>query len=44
VTLILHGNQERTWFSLTDTILQDPNPQLQTIIQKALEHDFETGK
>ena len=36
VTLIMHGNGEQTWFSLVDTILQDPNPQLQITIQKAL--------
>jgi len=36
VTLILHGNGTQTWFSLADTILQDPNPQLQMTIQKAL--------
>ena len=36
VTLILHGNGTQTWFSLTDTILQNPNPQLQITIQKAL--------
>lgn len=38
VTLILHGNRERTWFSLADTIIQNPNPQLQLTIQKALDH------
>ena len=35
-TLILHGNGEQTWFSLADTMLQDPNPQLQITIQRAL--------
>ena len=37
VTLILHGNRNRTWFSLADTILQNPNPQLQITIQKTLD-------
>jgi hypothetical protein len=36
VTLILHGNGEQTWFSLVATILEDPNPQLQITIKKAL--------
>jgi hypothetical protein len=36
VTLLLHGNSKQTWISLADTILQNPNPQLQITIQKAL--------
>lgn len=36
-TLILHGNRERTWFSLADTIVQNPNPQLQLTIQNSLD-------
>lgn len=35
-TLILHGNSKQTWISLADTIIQNPNPQLQITIQKAL--------
>jgi hypothetical protein len=35
-TLILHGDSKRTWISLADTVLQNPNPQLQITIQKAL--------
>ena len=37
MTLILHGNREQTWFSIADTILQNPNPQLQLTIQKILD-------
>ena len=36
VTLILHGSRTQTWFSLADTIVQHPNPQLEGAIQKAL--------
>jgi len=35
-TLILHGDSERTWISLADTVLQNRNLQLQITIQKAL--------
>ena len=35
-TLILHGDNKRTWISLADTVLQNPNHQLQIRIQKAL--------
>ena len=35
-TLILHGDNKRTWISLGDTVLQNPNHQLQVRIQKAL--------
>ena len=35
-TLILHGDNNRTWISLADSIIQSPNPQLQMTIQKAL--------
>ena len=35
-TLILHGDSKRTWISLADTVLQNPNPQLQIRIQQAL--------
>ena len=35
-TLILHGNGQQTWFSLAETVLQGPNPQLQITIQEAL--------
>jgi len=35
-TLILHGDSERTWISLADTVLQNRNSQLQISIQKAL--------
>ena len=45
VTLILHGNRDRTWFSLADTFLQNPNPQLQITIQKALDQqNSESGR
>ena len=36
VTLILHGNGDQTWFSLPDTALQNPNPQLQLQILETL--------
>jgi hypothetical protein len=36
VTLILHGNGDQTWFSLADTVLQNPNLQLQLKIQETL--------
>ena len=35
-TLILHGNSKQTWISLADAFIQNPNPQLQITIQKAL--------
>lgn len=43
-TLILHGDSQRTWISLTDTVSQNRDPQLQITIQKALgwqEAEFE---
>lgn len=44
-TLILHGDSKRTWISLGDTVLQNPDHQLQTRIQKALEwQDSELGQ
>lgn len=36
VTLILHGNSKQSSISLVDTIIQNPNPQLRSTIQKAL--------
>jgi hypothetical protein len=44
-TLILHGDSQRTWISLGDTILQNRDPQLQITIQKVLgwqEAEFES--
>ena len=44
-TLILHGDSQRTWISLADTVLQNQDPQLQITIQKALgwqEAEFES--
>ena len=38
VTLLLHGNNKQTWISLADTILQNPNSQLQITMLKALGH------
>ena len=38
VSLILHGNSGQTWISLADTILQNPNSQLQITMLKALGH------
>ena len=35
-TLILHGDNKRTWISLADSIIHSPNAQLQLTIQKAL--------
>jgi hypothetical protein len=37
VTLILHGNRVQTWFSLADTVLQNPNLQLALTIQEILD-------
>ena len=36
LTLILHGSKSQTWFSLADSIVQHPNPQLEDAVQKAL--------
>lgn len=36
VTLILHGNSRQTWVSFADTVIQNPNFQLQITIQNAL--------
>lgn len=36
VTLLLHGNSKQTSISLADSMIQNPNPQLQIKIQKAL--------
>jgi len=44
-TLILHGDNQRTWISLVDTVIQNRGPQLQMTIQKALgwqEAEFES--
>ena len=35
-TLILHGDSQRTWISLADTVHQNRDLQLQITIQKAL--------
>ena len=43
-TLILHGDSERTWISLADTVIQNRDLQLKITIQKALgwrEAEFE---
>ena len=44
VTLILHGNQERTWFSLANMVLQNPNPQLQLKIQQTLDGQYSESR
>ena len=44
VSLLLHGNSKQTWISLADTILQNPDPQLQITIQNAFgRQDSEPG-
>ena len=35
-TLILHGNDGQTWFSLVNTPLQHPDPSLQSSIEQAI--------
>jgi len=45
VTLILHGNRDRTWFSLPDTVLQNQDPQLQLKILETLgQQKSESGR
>ena len=35
-TLVLHGNDDRTWISLVDNCVQKANPVIQTSIEQAL--------
>jgi hypothetical protein len=35
-TLILHGDSKQTWISLADTLIQNPDSELQLTIQKSL--------
>ncbi len=36
VTLILHGHDDLTWFSISDNLRQQADPKLMTVIQQAL--------
>lgn len=43
ITLILHGNDGRTWLSLVNTLAQHADSFLQVSIEKALQINFKEG-